>query len=291
VTRVGSRLAPRDQRRSTAFRYEQVIDLVLKLIDEGGLKQGDQLPTNFELGKMAAVSLMSVRRALDELEREGRVHRHQGLGTFVAAGPIITDPLRVGDLHATLVGEPAALTITTELLDVQQAFPGRTIARLLRCGEHEPVWHVRRLRRIGDSSSILEEATVPVALVHDLDRTALSEGASLYRLLAAEHGLVDAREEQYLSFTLASANERRVLKLPTAAHVARLRGVSLTASGIPFDCFQHVYPAADFAFWISSGPGGSAISPNDVADWYVRSLEDKAIRLRHPLERAQKRKQ
>jgi len=33
---------------------------------------------------MAGVSLITVRRALAELEREGRVHSHQGVGTFVA---------------------------------------------------------------------------------------------------------------------------------------------------------------------------------------------------------------
>jgi DNA-binding GntR family transcriptional regulator len=45
------------------------------------------------------VSLITVRRALDELERTGRVRRHQGLGTFLARPRIVTEPARTGSLY------------------------------------------------------------------------------------------------------------------------------------------------------------------------------------------------
>lgn len=196
-------------RPTDAFRYELVIDLVTRLIEEGGLQQGDKIPTNNELAAMAGVSLISVRRALDEMERDGRVRRHQGLGTFVAAAPILTDSLRVGDLHATLVGEQSEMEISTELLSVGLALPSATIAGLLQIPEEARVWDVRRLRRIEDRASVLEEAVVPVALAEDLDVEALKAGASLYGLLATKHRLVDASEEQFLGFATATTPECR----------------------------------------------------------------------------------
>ena len=58
--------------------------LVEALIDERGLAPGDLLPPGREIAALAGVSLISVRRALDELERAGRIVRHQGVGTFVS---------------------------------------------------------------------------------------------------------------------------------------------------------------------------------------------------------------
>src|ERR1700757_5285584 len=89
----GSRQSvPRHPR--AALLYERVVDLVEQLISDRGLRPGDMLPSYTELADQAGVSLITVRRALDELERAGRVRRHQGLGTFVARARIVTEPTR-----------------------------------------------------------------------------------------------------------------------------------------------------------------------------------------------------
>src|SRR5215469_11940343 len=59
--------------------YERVVALVERLIADRGMAPGDRLPSYGELAELAGVSLITVRRALDELERAGRVRRHQGL--------------------------------------------------------------------------------------------------------------------------------------------------------------------------------------------------------------------
>ena len=74
----GPRAAPPRLPRA-ALLYERVVDLVEQLIADRGLRPGDMLPTYTELAEQAGVSLITVRRALDELERAGRVRRHQGL--------------------------------------------------------------------------------------------------------------------------------------------------------------------------------------------------------------------
>src|SRR6266702_999159 len=104
--------------------YERVVDLVEQLIADRGLRPGDMLPSYTELADQAGVSLITVRRALEELERAGRVRRHQGLGTFVARPRIIAEPARAGSLLGTLVkdGNPAA-TLRTVVLEQGQGEP------------------------------------------------------------------------------------------------------------------------------------------------------------------------
>jgi GntR family transcriptional regulator len=233
------------------LRYEQVMRMIERLIVEGGLAPGDVLPTNKELAAMASVSLISVRRALDELERAGRVRRHQGVGTFVAAERIFASPARAGGLVATLTGDTSAPKVDTQILEVSQGLPTDDIAASLELGPRDLVWRIRRLRVIGARPMISEQSVIPVRLAPGLDSAGLRHGASLYDLLASQHGLTDAFEEQYLDITVPAPADRKVLRLTARDRVARIRGVSFSHDGTPFDCFQQVYPADGFAFYLS----------------------------------------
>ena len=97
VLDLGGSRPDRPGRRSAAGKggallYEQVVEYVEKLVSERGLVPGDLLPTYAELAESVGVSLITVRRALDELERAGKVRRHQGLGTFLARPRILSEP-------------------------------------------------------------------------------------------------------------------------------------------------------------------------------------------------------
>src|SRR5260370_37311488 len=102
----------------TGLLYERVVALVEQRIADRGMAPGDRLPRYAELAELAGVSMITVRRALDELERAGRVRRHQGLGTFVARPRIVSEPARTGGLLETLGEEGGA--------------PGRLGDRVLR---------------------------------------------------------------------------------------------------------------------------------------------------------------
>ncbi len=251
------------------LRYEQVMQLIETLIAERGLAPGDRLPTNQELAQMGGVSLISVRRALDELERADRVVRHQGVGTFVAGPPIVSEPGRAGGLLATLTEGEGAPAVETSLLSVTRGIAGPTIARVLGPDPAPSVWEITRLRRIRGRAMILERAVLPVALVPTIDEAALRAGGSLYRFLARRYGLVDEYAEQYLEVSSPTAVEQRLLGLPARRSVTRVRGVSFTAAGTPFDCFEQVSPAGDFAFYLAGQTNRHVLQASDIRDWRV----------------------
>ena len=66
--------------------YQQIVDVVRRAVSEGRLAPGAPLPSFRALAKDLLVSLITVKRAYEELEREGIIVRHQGLGTFVSEG-------------------------------------------------------------------------------------------------------------------------------------------------------------------------------------------------------------
>ena len=64
--------------------YQQIVDRIKREISEGRLQPGAALPSFRQLAEDLLVSLITVKRAYEELEREGIIFRRQGLGTFVA---------------------------------------------------------------------------------------------------------------------------------------------------------------------------------------------------------------
>jgi GntR family transcriptional regulator len=64
--------------------YQQIVESIKREIGEGRLDVNAPLPSFRALGKDLNVSLITVKRAYEELEHEGIIYRKQGLGTFVA---------------------------------------------------------------------------------------------------------------------------------------------------------------------------------------------------------------
>jgi len=265
-----SLLDAREARAAAArrpLRYRRVIDLIEKIIAAEDLQPGSLLPTQKQLAERAGVSLITVRRALQELERAGRVIGHQGVGTFVARPRIVSEPTQRGGLLATLRDRGAPRKVTTELLEVRAVRPSGAAARALSLAAGADAWRIVRLRRIDGLPMVLETAHVPRALAPSLDEHRSELSDSLYSLLARRYGLVDDYEEQYLEVGSAGAHERRHLELPPRAQIVRLRGVSFSAGDLPFDCFEQSYPAQEFAFFISGRTSRRLLAAGELDDW------------------------
>lgn len=70
--------------------YEQISAQIKKLILLGDLKQGDALPSMRQLAKDLRVSIITTKRAYEELEKDGFINSIVGRGSFVAEQNIET---------------------------------------------------------------------------------------------------------------------------------------------------------------------------------------------------------
>src|SRR6266436_4083477 len=110
-------------------RYHRIAETLRERIRGGALAPGARLDNQRELAKSFAVTLMTLRQALELLERDDLITRRHGLGTFVTAPSIdyeITKLRRfAGDLSAQ--GE----SVTTRVLGARPAVADHRVSAAL----------------------------------------------------------------------------------------------------------------------------------------------------------------
>lgn len=172
--------------------YLQVHDVLVDRIARGHWRLGEPLPAEGVLAEELAVSVGTLRKALELLEAGHIITRQQGRGTFVAdyASSAMTlrfNPFRAAD-GSLLHGTPETLSRNIGAASAEEA------ARL-GLAEGQPVLRSRVRRRRDDVPYILEVAVMPaarfpLAVESDAEKTLPCLEISS---LAQKHGIVVGR--------------------------------------------------------------------------------------------------
>ncbi|MEU8251988.1 GntR family transcriptional regulator [Nonomuraea sp. NPDC048916] len=72
--------------------YLQIADDLRQEVAEGRLKLGERLPARRQLAQRYGVAVETIRRALDELARDGLISTQSTRGTYVVKTPDQTEP-------------------------------------------------------------------------------------------------------------------------------------------------------------------------------------------------------
>src|SRR5688572_18411504 len=179
--------------RAWVPRYQGIADDLRARIQHGELATGARLETQRQLAKRFGVTLMTLRQALEVLEREKLIERRHGLGTFVAAPSIDYDILQLrrfaGDLSAQ--GEH----VTTRLLDSRITAGDRRVTAALGLGPRARVMALERLRLVDGHPMSLQRSFLAARLGEevlraDLDVTPLSRSEEHTSELQSQSNLV-----------------------------------------------------------------------------------------------------
>ncbi|NMA21278.1 MAG: GntR family transcriptional regulator [Lentisphaerae bacterium] len=81
--------------------YQRVYNELCQAIQQKLFVPGESLPAEPELARRYDVSIGTLRRATEQLEREGRLQRRQGKGSFVTGQPTLQKNVRTASLNHT----------------------------------------------------------------------------------------------------------------------------------------------------------------------------------------------
>ena len=222
-------------------RYSRIADALRQRITTGALGPGARLDNQRKLARDFGVTLMTLRQALDVLERDNLITRHHGLGTFVAAPAIDYDILQLrrfaGDLLA--LGEDVA----TRRLGTKPRVMDARAAAALRLESRAALFVLERLRLVEDRPMSLQRSFLPAALGAEVARADL-DATSLKDVLEFKLGVSIARAHETVSASRLGRREARDLGCVAGAPAFQSERVSYDGLGRPV-VFDRVFIPGD----------------------------------------------
>lgn len=222
------------------LHHQVYVDLKAAM-DSGEHAPGDRLPPERELARRYGCSLITIRRALDELSREGRLQRHQGRGTFVL--PPRLDRDIAAAMSFTEEMERRGLDPETRLLAARPEAAQEIVAAALQLEPGSPTVYLERLRLAGGEPLLLEMVHLPGERFPGLLANDL-EHSSLYDVLLTRYHTTVARARETLEPALLPAREARLLGIKPRSLALLVEGIAFTADGTPVE-FGRTYVRGD----------------------------------------------
>ncbi|MFQ6548449.1 GntR family transcriptional regulator [Aestuariibius sp. 2305UL40-4] len=224
-------------------RYAQLRRRLEEGITSGILPPNSSLPPERELAEITDVSRVTVRKAIQELVRDGLIEQRQGSGTFIRE-PVAR--LEQSLSHLTSFTEDMAqrgMETTSKWLERGVFAPTEQEAQALGLSETDEVARIYRLRETGGRPMALERASLPL----DILPNPLEVKTSLYEVLS-QRGLRPVRAVQKISAINIEAREADLLSVVEGAAGLSIERTSYLDSGRVAELTRSLYRGDAYDF-------------------------------------------
>ncbi len=233
----GVRLARPDPAGAPA--YAQIEDTLAEAIADGALQPGHRLPAERELAGQLGVSRMTLRHALEALERRGLVHRSvgRGGGTFVATPKVEHDLTAFAGFSEQL--RRSGVVAGARVLWAATEPASKAVAIRLAIDEREAVHVVTRIRLGNGIPLALERSWFPAGRFPSLLAGPL-EG-SLYDLLEERFGDRPVRALERLEAVVATAEQAVPLGVSEGSPLMLVERTAYSRQDVPLEFARDLF--------------------------------------------------
>ncbi len=231
-------------------RYHRLRDALVERIAQGQWRAGQAIPTEAELAQEHAVSVGTVRKAVDALVAQGLLERFQGRGTFVRRPCFDASLFRFFRLqNPGPSGErqvPQSRILRREVIPVP-ADAGASLG--LKAGAL--AIHFSRLRVINGQTILAEDIWLPRKLfARLLDLPTAEFGDLLYPLYESRCGQIVASAQETLTAEALGDRHAKLLGLAPGTAAIVIERLALGANQQPLEWRRSRGPAAGFRYEI-----------------------------------------
>ncbi len=202
------------------------------------VKDGDRLDSERKMMRRFGVTRDTLRRAFEELRREGLIYSVPASGHFVVKNKNIRN---LRDLQSfTDWAKEQRIVLETEVLKQRVIEADKEIAKRLRLDLGSPVFYLQRLRMLDGKLSLIENSHISLSRFPGIGSIDF-ESKSLYQSME-EMGALFSHGEEEISVTHLNREEAGLFDLPFGSPAFFLRSVVYGADDIPLEYLYSVHP-------------------------------------------------
>ena len=213
--------------------YYQLEQQLRARIDGNEFSAGDLLPTEDRICDQYGVSRITVRRALDALQKQGLIERRRGAGSFVTGKRKGIDSHLTGSLNEFLA---AAVSLRNSLLSLTREKPTRDVRHALRLDADEDAVLLKSVGSLDAQGPVAYlEIWFPLDIGSDIQREDVEGQLPIVRSVERKRGLRLARAEQIIEPDRAGKVAARHLGIDCDSPILRVRRVYYAAPDRPVE--------------------------------------------------------
>ncbi|MEM9247605.1 MAG: GntR family transcriptional regulator [Pseudomonadota bacterium] len=224
-------------------RYVQLRRRLIEGIETGILPPNTSLPPEREMAEITDLSRVTIRKALEELVREGVIEQRQGSGSFIREQ---VERVEQSLSRLTSFSEDMAsrgMQTTSKWLERGIFEPSDEEVAVLGLGKDEQVARIYRLREADGHPLALERAALPLDILPNPTQIT----TSLYKVLEGA-GRRPVRAMQKISAINLEAREAKLLSVHEGAAGLRIKRVSYLADGRVAEMTRSLYRGDTYDF-------------------------------------------
>lgn len=181
-------------------------NIFIKKIHDREWAPGEQLPGELVLSETYGVSRSTVRQALNALEQEGFVVRHQGKGTFVRLPKLEQRLARFYSFSEEI--RAMGYTPSTAVLEFTQISADAALASRLKLDTGSAVYRIKRLRLANGDPFAVETSYIPAALFPNMTKEKAAENGLYASMRQMRQISPDSAIESFEAVMLTEDNAR-----------------------------------------------------------------------------------
>jgi len=227
--------------------YHQLSSILRQQIKDGAFTPDKAMPSEMQLSSGYDVSRVTVRRALELLEAEGRIVRRHGVGTFVAppARNVQAQAGRVSGLVENLIS--MGMDTTAQLIEYESDIvPPSPVAQALGLQADDTVLKMVRLRSHRGATLSVSTVYLPHSVSHLVQEHMLDD-RPVVRMLE-DGGIRPYRAEQTMTAVPADDAVAKWLGIGVSMPVIRLRRTIFNEQGQPVQHYVGLYNPDNYEY-------------------------------------------
>lgn len=233
-------------------KYLQISLWVTEMIQKGRYAINDKLPSESKLAQLFQVNRNTVRQAISDLVTKGLVLKKNGVGSFVtgrAAQPVKYTLQHISSFTDDMIR--MGVSPRTRLLSQSVIEAPADVREKLMLGKEKLVILTERLRLGNGIPLVIERSYLPHKEYKALLKMRLT--GSLYHLLTRKFHVELHRSIQTFRAVLLSAEDARLLGVPTRSPGIFLESVIYDSKNIPVEVLHAFHRGDKYIFEVESG--------------------------------------